>query len=581
MQTIVRPIQGRVDLERFIMQRRKRWQLLSGATFVAAMIMSSTNAFAFQFFGEQVDQYCTVNGRTPSMPYNGDCSTCHNPADPGADRTALFTAYKNGDLDAFCPPASNSPPVLQPIGDQMMSEDGLLSLDIFASDPDGDGLFLEAAGLPTGAVFEELGSGAGRLVWMPTFDQAGNYPVTFKATDTGSPPESVMEQIMISVGNVNRPPVLMPIGAQTVAVGEALRVPLMADDPDGDALSFGSAGLPLGAVLTDAGDGSGELQWSPSATDVGSVTVTVTVTDAGIPMESDAEEFVITVGAVNQPPVLDPIGDRSAQEGELVLIGLSASDPNGDSLSFECLGLPPGMDVVDAGDGTAQLSGLAGFDEAGNYRVTCTVYDSAVPSASDTETFTLTIGDVNRPPVLDPVGMTRDGDTILLRLTAHDPDGNNVFFEATGVPMGAEFIDYGDGSAELIWTPTTGTVGDFVVQFSVFDDGVPVESATADFTISLAAPDLKIPSISRARWTAKRGLLSIAGGGASPGETITIVDSVSGVSLADVVAGRRGKFRLRIPLTESSVTCSVSAVGADGMGQALQVANPPAACRRK
>ena len=37
------------------------------------------------------------------MPYDGDCATCHNQTDPGADRTALFSQYKAGNVDAFLP----------------------------------------------------------------------------------------------------------------------------------------------------------------------------------------------------------------------------------------------------------------------------------------------------------------------------------------------------------------------------------------------------------------------------------------------------------------------------------------------
>jgi hypothetical protein len=553
-------------------------RLLLGMIVIGVMTLTGVSASAFPSFGNQVDQYCTEVGGTPSMPYNGDCATCHNQSDPGADRTLLFAAYKAGDFDAFCPPEANSPPFFEPVGDLMMTEDGLLTLDVFASDPDGDFLILEAANLPMGAVFEDWGMGEGRLVWMPTFDQAGNYLVTFIATDSGSPPMTAMEEITITVGNFNRPPILTSIGAQTIAVGATLRIPLLAEDPDGDGLEFGSAGLPVGASLTDFGGGAGEVVWTPSLGDVGSVTVTVTVTDSGLPMESDAEEFVMTVGAVNQPPVLDLIGDRSVQEGETISIGLSASDPNGDVLRFECVGGPAGFETLDAGNGTARLTGTAGFDDAGNHEVMCTVFDSAVPAAIDSETFTLTIGDANRPPVLDPIGMTKDGDSIVLRLTAHDVDGNDLFFEASGMPDGAEFVDHGDGSAEFVWTPAADLYGEFMIHFTVTDNGIPTESTSADFTIPLVAPELVLPSVSRARWNGKRGLLRMAGAGAIPRDTIDLVDAVTGVSLVGVVADDRGRFRVTVRLDASAVPCTVSAVGRDGTGEARPIAHAPANC---
>jgi len=62
-----------------------------------------------------------------------------------------------------------------------------LDLRVVVTDPDGDALVLEASGLPTGALFTDQGGGVGRLLWMPSYEQAGNYPVAFKVTDAGAP----------------------------------------------------------------------------------------------------------------------------------------------------------------------------------------------------------------------------------------------------------------------------------------------------------------------------------------------------------------------------------------------------------
>ena len=58
-----------------------------------------------------------------------------------------------------------------------------------------------------------------------------------------------------------------------VRVEELLLITLSASDPDGDDLTF-DATLPPGGVLTD-----NVLTWSPSAEQVGSFIVTITVTD--------------------------------------------------------------------------------------------------------------------------------------------------------------------------------------------------------------------------------------------------------------------------------------------------------------
>jgi hypothetical protein len=452
-------------------------------------ILQPSPVLAFDFFGIQVDQHCTANGRTDATPYSGDCTICHHPVDAGRDRTAGFDAYKNGDFDYFCPIVEvNLPPVLEPVGNQMVSEDGLLSLQVVATDPDGHPITLEASGVPRDASFQDNGDGTGDFVWMPGFDQAGNYEVMFKVTDTGSPPESVSETITITVGNTNRPPVLDPIGDQAGSVGDALTFLLTASDPDGDGLRFGTADLPLGAELIELGNGEAEFSWVPGDGDAGVFPVTFTVTDDGIPMESDSEQIVITVGATNRPPVLDPIGNHMINEGESVKLTVTASDPDQDDLSFTAEGLPPGSSFVDGNDGTAQFSWTPDPGQTGNFTVTCTVTDNGTPPAEASETFTLTVGQVNRPPVLDPLGVMNEGDTIMIMLTASDSDGDDLSFAVDGLPEGAQFTDHGDGTAAFSWLPRPDQYGDFVLMFTVTDSGSPSEKDSRELTLSVDPP---------------------------------------------------------------------------------------------
>ena len=46
--------------------------------------------------------------------------------------------------------------------------------------------------------------------------------------------------------------------------------------------------------------------------------------------------------AINQSPVLNSIGDKAVDEGELIEFTVSASDPDGDNLTYSASNLPPG-----------------------------------------------------------------------------------------------------------------------------------------------------------------------------------------------------------------------------------------------
>ena len=374
----------------------------------------------------------------------------------------------------------NRPPVLDPIPNQSVEEGVLLSFAASATDPDGDALTLTAANLPTGAVFSDNGDGTASFEWTPDYGQAGNYDITVTVTDDGVPAESAAQTVTLTVGAVNRPPVLAPIGSQTVEEGELLSLTLTASDPDGDALTLTAANLPTGAVFSDNGDGTASFEWTPDFGQAGNVVVLFSVLDDGTPIESDFEEVTISVGDVNRPPVLDPIPNQSVEEGVLLSFAASATDPDGDALTLTAANLPTGAVFSDNGDGTASFEWTPDYGQAGNYDITVTVTDDGVPAESAAQTVTLTVGAVNRPPVLAPIGSqtVEEGELLSLTLTASDPDGDALTLTAANLPTGAVFSDNGDGTASFEWTPDYGQAGSYDVTFTVTDDGVPAESDT-------------------------------------------------------------------------------------------------------
>lgn len=102
------------------------------------------------------------------------------------------------------------------------------------------------------------------------------------------------------------------------------------------------------------------------------------------------------VPASNQAPVLDPIGNKTVNEGQLLSFTVSATDPDGDPLSYSATNLSPGATFVGQ-----TFSWTPGFDQAGSLPVTFTVSDGGL---ADSETITITVLDVPQPPAL-PTGL--------------------------------------------------------------------------------------------------------------------------------------------------------------------------------
>lgn len=277
----------------------------------------------------------------------------------------------------------NRPPSISTTGDHSINEGETLSFTVSASDPDGDEVTLGASNLPPGCQFSPT---AGTFEWAPSFEQGGqNYAVRFTATDTGA--LSASTESNIAVGEVNRPPVLDPVGSRGVDAGTNLSFTVTGSDPDGDTLSFSAARLPAGASLTGQ-----TFSWTPEPGQVGNHTIEFTVQDDGEPPEVDVELVTITVGSVNRAPVFSPVGTMLAVEGQPLKFSVQAVDSDGDALTYSASALPEGA-VFDAS--ARRFSWTPEFGAAGSYSVVFYASDDGAPSLTGETTVFIT---VDRPP---------------------------------------------------------------------------------------------------------------------------------------------------------------------------------------
>jgi len=195
----------------------------------------------------------------------------------------------------------NHAPVLAPIGNQNVNEGATLSFTLSATDPDsGDILTYSASNLPSGATFDP---NTRTFSWTPNYGQAGNYSdVEFVVTDNGSPMMLDLEDITITVGHVNRAPVISNPGPQQVLEHATLAFTVSATDPDGDAVTLSASGMPSGATFNPS---TGVFSWTPGHPTAGVYTPTFKATDNGTPVASSSVDVVITVGSNPTPSEQD------------------------------------------------------------------------------------------------------------------------------------------------------------------------------------------------------------------------------------------------------------------------------------
>lgn len=159
-----------------------------------------------------------------------------------------------------------------------------------------------SVGVPPGASFDPMTQ---ILRSTPDYEQAADYALFSQIADAGMPPELDSEEMSIIAENVNRPPILAPIGNKRVNEGETLTFIIAASDPDGDDLAYSATNLPVGAVFDAA---TQTFAWTPTHGQAGSYNVTFTVSDNGTPPKLDSEETTIIVITGSVPRIFFPVG---------------------------------------------------------------------------------------------------------------------------------------------------------------------------------------------------------------------------------------------------------------------------------
>ncbi len=280
-----------------------------------------------------------------------------------------------------------------------------------------------------------------------------------------------------SGGPVNRGPVLEPVGNHSVTINEPLSFSVTANDPDGDPVALSVSGLPSGAVFSNH-----EFTWTPTSDQLGSYQVTFTASDG---TAQDSETITILVQKPNTAPILAPIESLSVNENEPLSFSINATDADGDAISYSLTNAPSGANL------TGQtFSWTPSYSQAGSYDLTFVASDGR---AQDSRTVTISVANINRPPVLAAVGDRSVDATNLLSFTlsAADPDGDDLVYSAGGLPSSANLA----GQA-FSWTPAPGEAGSYEFTFTV-SDGELTDSETIAVMVAKLGADEAAPVVAR------------------------------------------------------------------------------------
>lgn len=294
-----------------------------------------------------------------------------------------------------------------------------------------------------------------------------------------------VSRFKIAPPGANSAPVLDSVADQEVEEGTLLALTVTAADPDSppQTLTFSlDPAAPSGAVISS----TGEFTWTPSETHgPGTYTVPVRVADDGTPPLSATLTFVVTVSEVNARPIPTGLPPQSVNEGSTLSLQLSATDTDipAQSLTYSFgPGNPEGVAVSASGSFSWSPSEAQG---PGNYTVSVVLVDNGVPPLSATNTFSITVQEVNVAPVMGSIPDKTVSVGLPLSFSAFATDSDQPaqslsFSLDPGSPTGATITPGG----LFTWTPTPDqapTTNSITVR--VADDALPALSSTTSFVV--------------------------------------------------------------------------------------------------
>jgi hypothetical protein len=197
--------------------------------------------------------------------------------------------------------------------------------------------------------------------------------------------------------------------------------------------------------------------------------------------------FTVEEAGENHPPDLAEITDKTATPGAELRFTATATDPDGDNLTFS---LDPEQAPAGAtiNPQTGVFSWTPTAAQVGMFTVRVIVTDDGRPPLADSETFTVTVA-ANRAPMLDPIANRTfaEGNELTFTALATDPDGNQITFalDPDQSPAGAT-IDPATGIFR--WTPTEeqgGLAQPFTVRILAIDNGTPALADSEAFTVTV------------------------------------------------------------------------------------------------
>jgi len=295
----------------------------------------------------------------------------------------------------------------------------------------------------------------------------------------------------------NNPPVVSGNPSSNAPVGDSWSFTPSVSDADGDSVTFFIDNQPVWARFDNA---TGTLSGVPQLGHVGDYPdITISVNDGTTSTALPSFNVTVQNSNSNSAPSISGTPAVSVMVGQSYIFVPNASDPDGDSLTFD-IANRPGWATFDFSTGA--VSGTPAASDARLYEnIVISVRDGQ--QSASLPAFTINVqspAPSNRAPQLsgNPLTLATVGQQYSFQPSASDPDGDDLTFLISNQPSWAAFDS---ATGQLSGTPLQGDAavygnivisvsdGDLMASLPPFSITVS-QAATGSATLTWTAPTL-------------------------------------------------------------------------------------------
>ena len=427
----------------------------------------------------------------PAVGFNGTLTFEYEACDDGQPRRCAQAT-----VTIVVTPVNDAPLAARDLA--TTDPDQTVSIDVLNndSDPESDSLRIKSLlRLPENGMANISVDGEIEYTPQQGFTE-GVDSIVYQVCDNGIPEACASGLVIVRVPTTELPPIAENDSVVTVS-GSSVSGNVLSNDSDGNGdpltVEVSATVLPENGILSINPDGS--FDYTPNAGFNGEDTFKYVVCDDSNPKQCDTAQVVITVRAVNRPPIAS-IDSIDAPEDTPVNGTLldNVIDPENGVLTFTLIPeteptVLVGQLILNA-DGTYSFAPAKDFN--GQVRFKYEVCDDGNPTSCTTGDVLITVTPVNDQPLASKdVSSTDPGIEVEIDVLRNDSDPDGDALTLTRLIVTAANGDVKLLNDRVLYVPSLSfRKGSETISYEVCDNGNPVMCDTAEITITVPRQEL-------------------------------------------------------------------------------------------